>query len=664
MKKLVKYFVIPLTIMFGFIISVNAEICGGVKFKEERIYEPIGRVPVRVCLSEREGAPKPVEKGPFLSPTLAMYSCETTYTTKLNKHKITVHIGPCGEEQVKVDWVCTYTESYPCCTTNAPTADAEHCTDNNGVELATYKNTCSKEKTKTYKNKPSSTCGSNSECKPKTMEEQCKEDTGFDCECDGDVYLRYEYRPVYCEKSAITTVLADGQQFSTHGEPAFCINPSYLVPEKGSTWDDTFEVTKCENARSSKDCGYANILIEGDRLGYSYGVIATAIRLWGADETFVYDPVAGGFDDTGLPIYESHSSSNIRNFQEKYINIYKNTIKHIDKYLKSGQTIETVKSPNDLKQIACPGNTCVTNCPGNVCVSNCTNADAGVMCGINANWDYLNAIYLYINTVQGNPYMLEHLYEKLESMGYDTGEYSDMVDARITNYNETENIVEITEILEQDVEVDCDALDEENKEYCRMPKQKIYMIIDGKKVLIGESDGTDYYKYCKKNRCIVEVQPPVALCDKLQNTKTKTIIIEYDVITTFADRVVKKFVGCSSTSSDKEQIMFVYDLKDDIGHHEETEHHEDTKEQKNLPINPNNINKNNNAKKNMGVKESTGDNKGKKKGTNTINKKNLNYHNNNNVNKGESNKNSFKPVIRNIGDGRGKLKDFQQPFHS
>jgi hypothetical protein len=91
---------------------------------------------------------------------------------------------------------------------------------------------------------------------------------------------------------------------------------------------------------------------------------------------------------------------------------------------------------------------------------------------------------------------------------------------------------------------------------------------------------------------------------------------------------------------------------------------EDTKEQKNPPLNPNNINKNNNGKKNMGVKESTGVNKGNKKGTNTINKKNLNYHNNNNMNKGESNKNSFNPVICNIGDGRGKLKDFQQPFHS
>ena len=96
----------------------------------------------------------------------------------------------------------------------------------------------------------------------------------------------------------------------------------------------------------------------------------------------------------------------------------------------------------------------------------------------------------------------------------------------------------------------------------------------------------------------------------------------------------------------------------------EVQNKEDTKEQKNPPLNQNNIDKNNNAMKNMGVKESTGVNKGKKKGTDTINKKNLNYHNNNNMNKGESNKNSFNPVIRNIGDGRGKLKDFQQPFHS
>ena len=100
----------------------------------------------------------------------------------------------------------------------------------------------------------------------------------------------------------------------------------------------------------------------------------------------------------------------------------------------------------------------------------------------------------------------------------------------------------------------------------------------------------------------------------------------------------------------------------DIKNNNPTQKIEDIKVQNNPPLNQNNNDIKNDVKKNMGGKECTGVNKGKKKGCNTINKKNFNH--NNNMNVGGNVKNSANPVICNIGNGRGKLKDCQQPFHS
>ena len=89
---------------------------------------------------------------------------------------------------------------------------------------------------------------------------------------------------------------------------------------------------------------------------------------------------------------------------------------------------------------------------------------------------------------------------------------------------------------------------------------------------------------------------------------------------------------------------------------------EDIKAQNNPPLNVNNNDKNINTKKPAGIKESSGINKGKVKGNNNIKKKDNNT--NNNVNKIKSIRNPTNPVISNVKNDRGRLKDFQQPYHS
>ena len=551
MKNTFKYFIVPFAMIFGFLTTVNAGVCGNVIFEDpDEVYIPIGEVPVNICLEEKEVGPKKANKGPYPSVKEAAGSCRTTYTAKENKHHVTVHIGPCDKEQVKIDWYCSYQVPVYGCPDGTTLKSDGSCQDSKGK---TYSKVISGYDTKTtsYTDQHYSTEGANSQ-----IEAKCNTDNGVNnCKCSSEIYLRYEYYDVVCVRSGLGEVEANGNKYYAGDEEAYCINPSYYFPEYGSTWDSTFDVTKCKNARSSKDCGYASILIEGDRIGASYGAIATALRLWGADEQYVYDYklASGGYDDTGLPVRGSNGA--IRNFQPPYINIYKRTVANIDKYLKSGQKIETVQSPSDLKMIAC---------------SHDMETGAGVVCGYSG--DYLDAIYLYINTIQGNPKMLEHLDEKLTNLGYDTTESKYVVDAKITNYNEETKEIEITEILEKDVEVECDLLEGENKEYCRMPKQIISIDIGGKQVLLDSTQTDMYYNYCKKNRCVITIQPSVAICDKTKTSKYTTIHIEYDYEKTIAQRVVKKFVSCVSSNVDKEQIMFVYDLKDEIYNTPESSH--------------------------------------------------------------------------------------------
>lgn len=546
MKNRFKFIIFSLAIAFSFTTKVSAGLCGQLFFQDpDYIYDPIGKVPVRVCTHESELGPFKANIGPFNSVSEAEHSCETTYTAKANKHTVTVHIGPCSEDQVEIDWSCTYNyDIYGC--PSGTYEDEIGCRDKGG-NYYDYVKTGVGTGTDSYPSQSPSTEGDAA-----TFEEKCNAKVNhYNCSCKGASYLRYEYYQVVCDETGIREVDANGNIYELAGEPAYCINPSYLFPENGSTWDSTFDVTDCKNARTSKECGYASILIEGERMHASYGAIATALRLWGADSTFVYDPVAGGFDDTGLPVRGPNGE--IRNFQPEYINIYTHTVAHIEDYIKSGISIEDVKSTADLRQIQCSPD---------------LSHGAGMVCGFSANYDYLDAIYLYLNTVQGNPHMLEHLNAKLQELGYDTTNPKEVVKVTVTNYNEETHEVELTEILAEDVEVDCNKLDEENKKYCKAPKQRITADVAGFSVDITD----EYYDYCVKNRCVITIQPPTALCDYIGNKTTKTLTISFDYEKTVAQTVVKKFISCTGSTYEKEQIMFVYDLKNII-HNTPTYYH-------------------------------------------------------------------------------------------
>ena len=113
---------------------------------------------------------------------------------------------------------------------------------------------------------------------------------------------------------------------------AYCVNPA-LHTSSGITLDSLFDATTCATSRSTRNCGYANILIEG-YLRYALGkyseseyyqIISTALQLWGAHsgeagytgpgfspESVLSKPDDGLFDDTfKLPKLFAHRCGGI-----------------------------------------------------------------------------------------------------------------------------------------------------------------------------------------------------------------------------------------------------------------------------------------------------------------------------------------------------------------
>lgn len=338
--------------------------------------------------------------------------------------------------------------------------------------------------------------------------------------------------------------------------PAYCINPDDNAPETltgNNSMSYDIDATACASSFATTDCGYANILIEGYYRGtlkgnsnYTYAVIGDAMRLWGAHWG------AGGYADTGIADEDDTTISDPNKWLKfvpkedgTYLNVFKETVSAVmeqELYRPSTDDIYDVKTDFDanmnLSQIAC------------------SSSRMGLFCGQGGSQKgYLYAIALYVNTVQGNKYMQQHLNEiNAHLYGDDIfinnnpeGAVVDIVDERT---------VRITYPLKEGVEISCDMLDEStaNDAGCEMEQKIVIKTATGQ--IVEEFDS---YDFCDKNYCYVDIEvvPGKVTCDVLEGVDIKVKRIKK-----CGSDSVKKYVSCGSTD---DQIMFSFEPDPNCG---------------------------------------------------------------------------------------------------
>lgn len=364
-----------------------------------------------------------------------------------------------------------------------------------------------------------------------------------------------------------------GEEHETLGDfgdyiSAYCVNPDEAVPNKTNVYK--IDATKCKNSYSTVDCGYANIMIEGNYrskiLGKSiygdYAVILTALRLWAVHVG------SSGFDLIGLGNvsedqyragdpnewlrFVPNPDGSFDNFYKlayhnlMYTATYRHRADYADLY-----TIDTVGGIGDFKKVKL------------------ANASKGVFSdGVNqpANLGkYLYAYQLFLNTLQGNDDMQDHLLalnlnasgmkkedlveeeNTLSNLNDPVYAYSDMVDG---------NTIRITYRLRENVEIYCKDLpgDKAQEAGCEM-MQKV-TIYDSRGNVVLEKDA---YDYCEKNVCYseFEVKPNpdyVVNCDAIDK-----IVVEVDSYEECGAKSVKKYLDCSNPRDSQMLVSFEAD---------------------------------------------------------------------------------------------------------
>ena len=342
--------------------------------------------------------------------------------------------------------------------------------------------------------------------------------------------------------------------------PAYCINPADEAPDDDVGANQyTVDVTSCESSNSTPDCGYANIMIEGyyryhlkNNKKYTYSVIGAAMRLWGAHVG------ASGYTDTGIADEDDNTeppSIDVTpdddngvwlkfvpdSSTKKYVNVFKETSKFMIENATNNGYRPGLKDIYDVNTRF--------DASMNIETITCNNNRMGVFCGTGVEHsDYLYSLLLYVNTVQGNPDMQDHLDEILVSKNPDYVVPNDPAYASANILTDTK--VKITYTLRKGVEIDCNTLDDDtaNDLGCQIEQKIIIKTVNGEIVT-----NVDSYDYCKKNYCYVtiEIDKGKITCDIAEK-----ITIEVPTYQSCTD-YVKKYVSCSSPSDT--QIMFSFD---------------------------------------------------------------------------------------------------------
>lgn len=339
-----------------------------------------------------------------------------------------------------------------------------------------------------------------------------------------------------------------------NGNEVYCVNPDKLFTTgenvKGSEavyGIDDFDVTKCKHSYSTVDCGFANILIEGEyykRKGIvGRNEINLALRLWS------YHTNRDGFEGVGLSWVTADFGteggcylSDERLFVPEYYNVYAETYKEYFEYYLTRLPKKDYISPED--QI-------ITG------LKSCTKF--GVAC--NSRLDTVNkAFALLYNTIKGNPYMLDHLAEIFPgATGTPTGIVLEPGEEETINV-----VVEYGEIFnnwEQDVEIDCNTLVAGTPMY---NKVKPFCEV---KITWYDTEGkphTQKPESCKKSVGCTYKKVEVALCD--MNQQSQKIYVHH--IIDKAVTSVDKLENCSSVGT---QMMFAFVTQEPVIHTDPTE---------------------------------------------------------------------------------------------
>ena len=567
MKKFLK-FILILFVSFSFINSVGAipSACDGKVINADTYYHPYG-YQARVKICQLANCREDGDTGCQFSDTgTAQKWCEREYTSAGYKGSYhTVRTGKCSTEKIFK------------CTTCSASGCPEACEIPGCVKTATNDciGTCYTGTDKLDLNKASLEKLTDAEVEAQVQAFLEKNANCRVASCDP-----YTYKVVYntCDcvvkDDYVTDTTLYQAKFSTKGEsgediPVYCVSPA--LANAGSSNVYTIDATHCESSNSTKDCGYANIMIEGyyrNKIlnidSYDYAVISDAMHLWGAyigqdgyRETGIADEDGRTIDD------ENDWLRFVPESDDTYKNVFKGTLEELFKNV----YFESIHGGSNYSvyNVVDPDTGDTYNIPeqNRLRLISATCSKTAMLCGTSTK--YIKALYLFVNTVQGNPKMQEHLDEinKVESGVTDDIIHNDPVSAGVTVMGET---IRITFNLRKGVEIYCNSkdIDEAKRLGCKIEQDIIIKDSTGKEIVIENIQG---YDYCIKNTCfidLVEYSDDILLCDQIEKVTIKTQHYK-----TCGEESVKKYVSCGSPTTTQLMFSFEPDYKCKEGSSEE-----------------------------------------------------------------------------------------------
>lgn len=390
---------------------------------------------------------------------------------------------------------------------------------------------------------------------------------------------------LYCPKYSCTKwderFSACTPTFSADGNRAYCVNPDQPYASEGKA-DKSFNVTDCKSSFNTVDCGYSNILIEGNwcsknKSGSAVNdkAIEMAMRLWAVHTG------QSGFSGPGLSLKRGSSCGqsvwymrNSQSYNNGFYNVYDETYKYAksaffanaSRYFKEGYLDPTDSSIYGNFGIGCSALNTKYDRNGEIKSQTIVDKNKyGVACGGNSH--YKAAITLLFSTILGNNKMEEHLYDlygDTKTIDPTYAEFEEIEDKDNTENTKHTIIVRFEPTTfekafkySEGTEIKCSDLKPGTDEYKALsPYCQIETEIyngSGKRLYGGDID------YCEKHVGCYDknVLKGLLVCSADESKKPTSIKIKYK-ISPAKDSVVK-YVSCSSPSS--HQILYGFKKK-------------------------------------------------------------------------------------------------------
>lgn len=401
---------------------------------------------------------------------------------------------------------------------------------------------------------------------------------------DDDITLNYTfYCPLYSCTVWDETMQTCTPTFSVGGQAAYCVNPSDPFSATGANTanyekDTTFEVGNCKSSYNTVDCGYSNILIEGNYYGLNYKSIELGLRLWAVHTNGGNG--GSGFGGTGLSNRKGANCSQGVYYMTRngvVYNVYKQTYRHAMNNFFTyahnafAEGYLNPKSDTDGFSILCSLVNKRIGADGEEDRTIANSSMYGVACG--GTTTQKQGIALLFNTILGNKYMNEHLYGEnvskepinayyQESKG--KGTYDIVVQYEEEKFDEVmEEVLEYqyehSEKKEYTKTVDCTKLKKGTEIY-----EKIAPYCQTRTVLLNkygqEITQEQYMQQCIKDfGCKSTEKLTTAVCDYKEASKQPhTVRIKYTKH--LVGQSVNKFISCSGRKN-----QFIYSLDSSIG---------------------------------------------------------------------------------------------------